>query len=44
MAQMLRMDPRKIPDDRSPGLNFTSGLHRDRAILWILAHFVSYRM
>ena len=45
LALLLRMDPRHIPDDwclRPQFLLWPPPRHK--AILWILAHFVSYRM
>jgi hypothetical protein len=45
LAWLLRIDPRHIPDDWCLRPQFlTWPPQRHRAILWILAHFVSYRM
>jgi hypothetical protein len=45
IAQLLRMNPRYIPDDWCLRPQFLlRPPQRHKAILWILAHFVSYRM
>ena len=45
LAQLLRTDPRHIPDDWCLRPHFLPWPpQRHKMILWILAHFVSYRM